>query len=311
MGEVEALADGVEDAASHQLLDGFRRLAPGERGRPLQDGELELAAEHRGDAGQLLRARAEPADPGRDHLAHAARQLDAAGVGEAPVAQRAHRLDDDEGIALAEIPRVVHDLGETAGLAARPREGAHERGRGGRRQGAEGDVLDVGQGRQLVDEARERGRLGQILVARRQDEQERAFDQAPGHEGEEPHAHLVGPVQILEDDDHGLDAAQIREHGVEALEEPLMSLLRDESAGRRRRPAPERGGPAPRAVVTARPARASRRARGRRGTRRPTAGTAGSARSPRRARRAGGSRARPPPRSSPRGAGSCRRRPRP
>jgi hypothetical protein len=45
---------------------------------------------------------------GRDHLAHAARQLDAAGLGEAPVAQRAHRLDDDEGIALAEIPRVVH-----------------------------------------------------------------------------------------------------------------------------------------------------------------------------------------------------------
>jgi hypothetical protein len=29
----------------------------------------------------------------------------------------------------------------------------------------EGDVLDVGQGRELVDEARERGRLGQVLVA--------------------------------------------------------------------------------------------------------------------------------------------------
>ena len=148
--EVEALAHGVEDAPPYELFDTFGRLAAAESGGSLEDGELEVARERRRDTCKLLGTGTQPIEASRDHGAHALGQLHTGGVGKAALAQRTHRLHDDEGTSLAERPHLRDDVGPPRVVAVAPLERPHERRGGGLRQPAEGDVLDVRQPGQLV-----------------------------------------------------------------------------------------------------------------------------------------------------------------
>ncbi len=74
--EVEALADGVDEAPPHQLLDALGGLATGESRGLLQQGEAELPLDDRRHLGQLAAGRGEPLQTSGDHVTHAWRQLD-------------------------------------------------------------------------------------------------------------------------------------------------------------------------------------------------------------------------------------------
>ena len=109
------------------------------------------------------------------------------------------------------------------------------------------------------------GASSEILVARGDHEQQRPLGEPAGHEGDEAQAHLVGPVQVLENDEQRTLPRQLGEHGVQALEEAEVSLPRDvrrrgapPSSGKSRASSARRGDGRPRGrVSSAWPARSA------------------------------------------------------
>ena len=71
VSEVEPLANAVEHPPPHELLEAGRRVACIEAGGALQDGEVEVAADHGGHHRQLARGTAETVEPGLDQMPHA------------------------------------------------------------------------------------------------------------------------------------------------------------------------------------------------------------------------------------------------
>ena len=73
---------------------------------------------------------------------------------------------------------------------------------------------------QLVQRVPQKGGLQEILVPHGGDGEQAAMLQAPPREGQEPEAHLIGPVEVLEDQDGGLHeghSLQELSHGLEEL----------------------------------------------------------------------------------------------
>src|SRR5262245_32262285 len=108
MGEREAISLTLENVPADEFLDRVdgRRLR--ESRCAGDESEVEVAADHGGDAGQQIRILRElveavcdcPPDGGREH--HFCRR-GWYGFGR----ERAHRLDGDEGIALAHVPDLL------------------------------------------------------------------------------------------------------------------------------------------------------------------------------------------------------------
>lgn len=71
--EVEPLAQAMQDAPAHQLLDPGRSLFFGEPRRPLEQRELELPADHRRHGGEDLARLGQALEPPADDLPNAFR----------------------------------------------------------------------------------------------------------------------------------------------------------------------------------------------------------------------------------------------
>ena len=214
--ELEALAAAVQDPMAHQLLDAFRDLGLAEIGRPLQQGEVEGPADHRRDGQQAPASVAEPLQAVRDQVADTLGKRQRRRVlGQGAPAQGAQRLDDHEGVSAAGRPDLL--------LEARDGGELHQHARQGRRvltgEGAERQPAQVASA-QLVQRVPQEGGLQEILVPHGGDGEQAPSLQAPACEGQEPEAHLIGPVEVLEDQDGGLSeghSLQELSHGLEEL----------------------------------------------------------------------------------------------
>lgn len=165
VGECEMLAGHVEHAPPHQLLHAGRGLVRVEPGRPLGQREAELPSHHRRHRGEPMRAVAEPLEAGADDLPDPLRERhrwrSGRGIGE-----RAHALDHDEGIALAEGPHLVGGAGEPLLVAARAGEGADEGGGLVPREGGQLERQEIRLGRQLFHQPAEGGSADQLFLSR-------------------------------------------------------------------------------------------------------------------------------------------------
>jgi len=228
VGEVEALAHAVQDPVAHQLFQarGGGRLV--ETRRPVEETELELATDDRRDGDELSRPRAEPIEAALDHLADPVRQRHR-GRRRAAALQRAHRFDHHERVAFTRRPHELPE-GRPRGLIGR---GAgkllHQDERVLAGKPGEGD-RDGAITREILEEPPERRRLGRIVVPSRDHEQDGPPPEPAAEKREQPDAHVVGPVQILEDDQHGLARGEALEQAAHGLEE--VPVVRRPGGGR-------------------------------------------------------------------------------
>ena len=102
------------------------RMSP-QAGDPLQQALEELAADHRGDGGQLLATVTEPGQARRDDVAHAVRHRQARRrLVRRAVGNDAHRLDHEERVALAQVPELLRESRDGALVAPCADERPHE-----------------------------------------------------------------------------------------------------------------------------------------------------------------------------------------
>ena len=121
VAEDQLLARGIEHPAAYELLDGLGRFRVAKAAGVQQEPEREGSADDRrrvdGPTGRL----GEPGQPSRDRLPHAGRDERVAHrAGQHRLAQRAHGLDDDEGVALADRPQLVADAIDQISRRHRP-----------------------------------------------------------------------------------------------------------------------------------------------------------------------------------------------
>lgn len=123
--EVESLPHAVEHAAAHELFEPARGVALVEIARPMQEGELEFAADDGGDGGERPSPLGEPRQPAAHDVADALGQAAGAGCRRA-FARREHRLDRGEGIAAAHGPGLIAEPRQRGRVAARARDGPRQ-----------------------------------------------------------------------------------------------------------------------------------------------------------------------------------------
>jgi hypothetical protein len=96
-------------------------------------------------------------------------------------------------------------------IGADPGKRAHQGERLVTRQGAERDRRDSPLSLELLERLAESRGVHELPLARRDEDRERPALEAPRDEGEEPRAHLVGPVQVLEDDHERMACREVAE----------------------------------------------------------------------------------------------------
>ena len=166
--EVETLAHGVEQAPADQPLHLPRHRLLAAPGRLVQEGKFGLAPHHGGQRDQLAALFVQAVELAADDVADALRHRQRLETWrERLVRGGAHRLDDDEGIALAGAPdlraQVSHGVGGTSSLG----QHVHEMDGVRLRERPEVDRVDVGLARQLGESALEQRRIRQLLLTRR------------------------------------------------------------------------------------------------------------------------------------------------
>ena len=183
--EIETFADDVQNPAADQLFDALGGLGGSQLRRPLEEREVEFAADHTGHAGQAPSAVAEPIEAGRDDFTNTRRreQIARNRFGLTPL-QRLRDLDDHERVAFARAP---HSLGEPLHggfVGARPDQRLHERHRLRLRQRTQ----RRGEEARLVTELRQRPTqdrcVEHLLDAHGADHQYRQVGDAPTQEHE-------------------------------------------------------------------------------------------------------------------------------
>ena len=195
VNEAELLARELEHAATDELLDGLGGLLGRQAGGALQQREAGLPPDDRGDGRQLARCRAEASQSSRDGAADGARQVDRAR--DRGALEPAEALDDDERITLAEPPDLFRHPRELLPEPA-ARDGRHERRGIAPRQRLEVKPVQPVPG-QLLHRRRCRGAVQQLRLSRSAEEQEPVAGDVTAAEGQEGQAHVIRPVEILED----------------------------------------------------------------------------------------------------------------
>ena len=200
MTEVEPLIPPAEHVTAYQFLErlGGRVLveAPG----AVQEWEVERASEHGGHRGQLACSIAEALEPAGDELAHARGQRPCPRIrDDRAVLEGARRLDHHEGVALARAPHLLGEPRQGGLVPATAREDADQSHGLGPRQGSQLEANHVrGLGEISKCLAQHRG-IDQLILPGRRHHHRRPGRDATRQEGQQPDAHLIGPVHVLED----------------------------------------------------------------------------------------------------------------
>jgi hypothetical protein len=126
VGEVEPLADTVQNAPPDQLFEGLGGLALGVSGGEGQQVERALAPDDGGDREELAGTTGQPLQPSGDELTYPLGKRQRAGLALPALLEHAQGLHHDEGMAFAGRPDAVAEMGERRFVGARPRQGPYQ-----------------------------------------------------------------------------------------------------------------------------------------------------------------------------------------
>ncbi len=142
-----------------------------------------------------------------------------------------HRLHDHERIALAQGPQLLAERAEPSFLAARPGQRPDQHQRVTPRERGQREAAQDARQLELVQKSREPRNGGEVLFPRRHAEQHRRVACPPRQEAEQADRHLVGPVQVFEQDHDRLSRGQPADQPGDALEQPDHVLARRRGPG--------------------------------------------------------------------------------
>ena len=226
----------LDHAAADRLVEGGEQLRLLQAGRAADDVELELGPGGRSQLEQVGRARRQAREPLADDLANALRGAE---LGQRPrqvdrsvddldppgLDQRAPQLADQERVALGEVADRPGQLGgPRAGIGARGP--AHELGDllGG--QAGEPQPHDVVRPAQVGERLRERLRHVGLGVAEGGEEQQARAPGAARQVAEKQERRGVGPVPVLDHEQHRALAADSREQVGDRRVQPVALGVR-------------------------------------------------------------------------------------
>ena len=198
-------------------------------------GQREVLAGDRRHPHRPHRELGQPREPLVDHRPHADRDAGArrghergAGLAGVRLEQLADQLLDEQGVAAG--PR-VQDGGERRGRRPRAEPGARELRRLGLGEAAERHAREAARTGELGEELGERGPRV-LLPDRARDEQRRPADR-PDHVREHLERGAVGPVEVLDDQEHGSAPGRLADRRRDRLEQAMAGVL---AGGRRAGP---------------------------------------------------------------------------
>jgi hypothetical protein len=189
------------------LVEGVEQVVPGLAGHPLDQVQLEHPAPHGGRDQRPLGGRRQPGQPLTDEHADAGRDVEVleAQVAADPalVVEEHARLGQVEADLLGE-ERVALALGVDAAHQGRrrllPGQAGHQRGDALLGQRPQGDPGHQALAHELVEDAGQRRRRLDLVVPEGADDQHRHVGQVRGEILQQQQGRLVGPVQVLEDE---------------------------------------------------------------------------------------------------------------
>lgn len=225
VGELEAVVGQAEDLAPDQHLDPRRHLRLRERHGGGEQVERELPADHGGGLDQPPEVGVQALQAAEHERAHAGRQREPAGDGaRSHRAERARGLHDHERVALGRLPDPVVEalVRPRAGRQQRPGE-ASGLGAG---QRADPELHAVPAPLQLVARLAEEGIVAGVLDAARAEDHRRPRADPPGDVGEQAHAQLVRPLEVLEHQEERLRAGEAAQEVGDRLEGPRRITAR-------------------------------------------------------------------------------------
>ncbi len=226
----DRVREGVAVAAFHldedAIANGARQVVGRRRLGPHfgEQAGIDGVAEERRDGERRAAAVAEPAEPARNHLAHAVRHPARVEVGRGIVLarQQLDDLADEERIA---VGLAMERLAERDRVAARA-DGREPVGTVRRQEPAEHEAA----GRRFAHDVRERLRERRIMpdlgVAVGGDDQDPRVHQLGRDELEELQRRAIGPVHVVEDDHEPGRLGDRREETAHEIEEPKPGAIR-------------------------------------------------------------------------------------
>ena len=218
VGEVEAFARVLQDAATHQLLQCLGGDDLGEPGRAGDERELERAADDGGHRQKLAGRIAEAVQAPSNEGLHARGEPEPGRPARSVLVEGATHLDNDERVAAAGRPALGGEPRQGRRFKASSRELADERVSLGLGERPQPQLLAAAAGDEIVQRPPGAGRVDELLFARGRDDEESPGVEAAADEREEPDAHVVGPVEVLQEEDDRLPLGEAREEGSDGFE---------------------------------------------------------------------------------------------
>ena len=254
-----AVRQRADEVGAGRALERVEDRLPRRGAGRLEEREVELRADHRGGLEDVDGGLAEPVEPAADHLAHALRHAEVAERGPAVVRegagleQVAQHLLDEERVAAG----LVLDRGAQPGAGLRADPGGDQARGGVPVEPGQRDPLDEPVAPQVGERAGERVPAAELGLAVGADDHDPGRAGVAQHVGEQPQRRQVGPVQVVEREQHR-PAGRFGEGGGDGLEQAQPRAGRVARRRRRRTAAPARH---PRRRAGAAPRRTAGRAR--------------------------------------------------
>ncbi len=223
----DGLGDLGDDARADRFVEPFEELLGRRPGERREHVEAELATDRRRDAQHLVAGGGEPLQPSPDHLAHALRhgELGAGDLSlgaEAPFGhQETHDLADEERIALG---LAVHRRDEL-GRRCRPRRHLDVARHVVLGEAAQGETASHGLAGQVAERLEQRMLAAELHVAIGADHEEPRRTHLARQELQQQERRLIGPLDVVQDEDQRLRAGGVPQKGGDAVEEPEARLL--------------------------------------------------------------------------------------
>ena len=197
--EIDPLAFGGQDVASHQLLDSDRRVHLADLSGARQQREGEVPADCSGYRHQAFRQVGQAFQSRRHKIPYQARL--ALPYGRAVVLQRPHGLDNNERVTFARRPNIP---GSVCGLRTSPARWQQrlDQCHGGRlRKRAQRDFVKLLVDPQFLERLRKHRCIHQLFGPHTPHDEDRQTMNSPAEEGEKARAQAVAPMQVLENED--------------------------------------------------------------------------------------------------------------
>ena len=188
--------------------------------RSAQERKVELPPDDCGNGRQIAAALAQRFQMSADDLANSLGDGELGRwVGDEPFRKRAHDLDHRERVALADEPNLHREPGRHRLVALRPRQHSDERERLFLRERPKPQLDEMLVAGEIFESPAQDRRAGQVLLAGRAHHEEWPRLKPTSEERQEAEAHLIAPVEILEDQHHRLAQDEMPNELSHALEE--------------------------------------------------------------------------------------------